>query len=98
MSGPNAADWAVFLKWPSQRSADLVILNRAHGVLVGMGVKLRGPLMHTDHGHGPGLLNTSICINSISWITVKMAFNKRGRKIVLENWHFSGETHDSISL
>ncbi len=76
MSGPNAADWAVFLqvrqkgywvrtqylraclqKWPSQRSADLVILNRAHGVLVGMGVKLRGPLMHTDHGHGPGLIS-----------------------------------------
>ncbi len=63
MSGPNAADWAVFStgasegvqKWPSQRSADLVILNRAHGVVVGMGVKLRRPLMHTDHGHGPGL-------------------------------------------
>ena len=57
MSGPNAADWAVFAtgaqslraclqKWPSQRSADLVILNRGHGALVGMGVKLR-----TNHAH-----------------------------------------------
>ena len=33
----------------------VVILNRGHGVLVGMGVKLRGPIMHTNHGHGPGL-------------------------------------------
>ncbi len=23
-------------------------------VLVGMGVKLRGPIMHTNNGHGPG--------------------------------------------
>ena len=54
MSGPNAADWAVFLQL-HQRSADLVILNRGHGVLVGMGVKLRGPIMYTNHSLGPGL-------------------------------------------
>ncbi len=52
MSGQNAA---CLQKWPSQRSADLVLLNRGHGVLVGMGVKLRGQIMHMNHGHGPGL-------------------------------------------
>ncbi len=40
---------------PSERSLDLVILNRGHGVLVGMGVKPKGPIMHTNHGTGPGL-------------------------------------------
>ncbi len=30
-------------------------MNRGHGVLVEMGVKLRGQIMHTNHAHGPGL-------------------------------------------
>ncbi len=34
--------------WPHHRSGDLGILNSAHGVLVGMVIKLSGQIMHTN--------------------------------------------------
>ncbi len=38
-----------FTKLPHQRIGDLVILNCAHGVLVGMAVKPSGQVLHTNH-------------------------------------------------
>ncbi len=37
------------------RSGDLIILNSSHGVLVGMVIKLSGPVEHTNHVCGPEL-------------------------------------------
>ncbi len=42
-------------KWPHMRSGDLIILNSSQGVIVGMVIKLSGPVMHTNHLCGPEL-------------------------------------------
>ena len=46
---------AILQKQPNQRSGDLVILNIAYGVHVGMVIKLSGQIMHSNHVFGPGL-------------------------------------------
>ncbi len=46
---------AILRKWPHTRSGDLIILNSSHDVLVGMVIKLSGPLAHTNHVCGPEL-------------------------------------------
>ncbi len=46
---------AILRKWPHMRSGDLIILNSSHGVLVGMVIKLSGPVAHTNHLCGPEL-------------------------------------------
>ncbi len=49
-----------FIKYqvPMQRMGPfsyLIILNSSHGVLVGMVIKLSGPVTHTNHVCGPEL-------------------------------------------
>ncbi len=46
---------AILRKWPHMRSGDFIILNSSHGVLVGMVIKRRGPVTHTNHVCGPEL-------------------------------------------
>ncbi len=50
-------------KWSHMRSGDLIILNSSHDVLVGMVIKLSGPLAHTNHECGPELFCPTLTVS-----------------------------------